>query len=508
MTTYSYKNLLTKLEKDKFFVVLSFLHIPLISLFSIGYGTFLQVLVAAGFLFTLHLLAYVTSKNSFFFRWFTSLILLSYSALLIHAQLGRIEMHFHVFGALAFLLLYQDWRVIPVGAVWIAIHHLVGNYLQQEQCKIGDVPIYVFNYGTGLDIVFIHAFFVLFESIILIYISIFLRNVNLQNQTQIQTLQTYQKNIQFLVENIQTTNLNFQSKVQNFEVEIENSKKEFQTLFEKIKNFSESIATVNNSNSEILNVSRSQIQTFHQLKIQNSESFEALELYIQEQWKSNHSILQSIERLEKDFETFVTLKQLTQEVSKQSQEMTNISNLISDIADRVNLLSLNASIEAARAGEWGRGFAVVAQEISKLSDLTTNSTKHISQISKSIIQSIVKIQILIDKVYDLVSNLKNNFLLVSNNLNSISNTMNSTKKKFIVQNQSIDDLERISIQLQETISKQTSQIQDMQAIQKNTKTVVQKMEEIVNRIRFIHEINLYLREITNNLENLLSATIS
>src|ERR1700680_1888790 len=34
------------------------------------------------------------------------------SALLIHLTGGRIETHFHVFGSLAFLAFYRDWRVI------------------------------------------------------------------------------------------------------------------------------------------------------------------------------------------------------------------------------------------------------------------------------------------------------------------------------------------------------------------------------------------------------------
>ena len=34
------------------------------------------------------------------------------SALLIHLSGGRIETHFHIFGSLAFLALYRDWRVL------------------------------------------------------------------------------------------------------------------------------------------------------------------------------------------------------------------------------------------------------------------------------------------------------------------------------------------------------------------------------------------------------------
>ena len=39
------------------------------------------------------------------------------SALLIHLTGGRIETHFHVFGSLAFLSFYRDWRVLLTATV-------------------------------------------------------------------------------------------------------------------------------------------------------------------------------------------------------------------------------------------------------------------------------------------------------------------------------------------------------------------------------------------------------
>src|SRR6185503_1797814 len=39
------------------------------------------------------------------------------SALLIHLTGGRIETHFHVFGSLAFLAFYRDWRVLVTASV-------------------------------------------------------------------------------------------------------------------------------------------------------------------------------------------------------------------------------------------------------------------------------------------------------------------------------------------------------------------------------------------------------
>jgi len=47
------------------------------------------------------------------------------SALLIHICGGRIEAHFHVFGSLAFIAMYRDWRVLLTSTLVIALDHFV-----------------------------------------------------------------------------------------------------------------------------------------------------------------------------------------------------------------------------------------------------------------------------------------------------------------------------------------------------------------------------------------------
>ncbi len=46
-------------------------------------------------------------------------------SLLIHLSGGRIETHFHVFGSLAFLALYRDWKVLATATTVAALDHLL-----------------------------------------------------------------------------------------------------------------------------------------------------------------------------------------------------------------------------------------------------------------------------------------------------------------------------------------------------------------------------------------------
>jgi PAS domain S-box-containing protein len=82
------------------------------------------------------------------------------SSLLIHLTGGRIETHFHVFGSLAILAFYRDWRVLVSATAVVSVDHLLRGGLWPESV-----------YGVASASIwrsFEHAGWVLFEVTFLI----------------------------------------------------------------------------------------------------------------------------------------------------------------------------------------------------------------------------------------------------------------------------------------------------------------------------------------------------
>ena len=85
-----------------------------------------------------------------------------FSALLIHVMGGRIETHFHVFGSLAFLAFYRDWRVLLTATVVTAADHIIRGYIFPES---------IYGVVSGGQWRWVeHSAWVLFEGVFLFFL--------------------------------------------------------------------------------------------------------------------------------------------------------------------------------------------------------------------------------------------------------------------------------------------------------------------------------------------------
>jgi two-component system sensor histidine kinase/response regulator len=133
-----------------------------------------------------------------------------FSALLIDLCGGRIETHFHIFGSLAFLAFYRDWRVIVSASLVVALdHYLRGIYWPQS--IFGTTSPGSFRWLE-------HVGWVLFEDVFLIIMCrqsvVEMRGIATQQAELEMTNERIEHAVQERTEQLKGTNLELQDAIQ------------------------------------------------------------------------------------------------------------------------------------------------------------------------------------------------------------------------------------------------------------------------------------------------------
>ncbi|MDR0513476.1 MAG: PAS domain-containing methyl-accepting chemotaxis protein [Treponema sp.] len=115
-------------------------------------------------------------------------------------------------------------------------------------------------------------------------------------------------------------------------------------------------------------------------------------------------------------------------IAKESESLLEINSVMENIASQTDLLSMNAAIEAAHAGESGRGFAVVAEEIRKLAESSSEQSKTIGLVLKTIKDSIDKITRSTETVLNRFQEIDSGIKTVAEQEDGVLNAMEEQKR--------------------------------------------------------------------------------
>jgi methyl-accepting chemotaxis protein len=315
------------------------------------------------------------------------------AALHINQAQGVIESHFGIFALLAVLTFYRDWLPILVAALTIAVHHVVFHALQHQ-----GLPVFVMDHHGGWTMVFVHAFYVVMETVALLYLAVHSQADATESQEMLEKMLAVTS--RFSAETAKGEGKVHVSLAQRFDHFLQ----QLTHLIDGVARDSQGLGQLG---QELAHASGSlEKGAHHQLaeitemtgsmqRMDNATSNIAVhvEHAVEHAGLASQQILrgqESVGRAQQEISLLATRLNGTNETVEglaiKAEKIGSVLEVISSIANQTNLLALNAAIEAARAGEQGRGFAVVADEVRSLAQRTAVSTQEIKGIIEGLQQ--------------------------------------------------------------------------------------------------------------------------
>jgi methyl-accepting chemotaxis protein len=295
-------------KADRTMSLLLLAHVPVALGLATLHGTWLVALVVGAIAAGIPLALAARHPGAMVTRVAMAVGFMAFSVLFIQQAHGAIELHFHIFGVLAFLLVYRDWRVIVVGAAVIAVHHVVFDAVQRA-----GGPLFLVPAGRGgLAMVSVHAAFVVVESAVLLYLAV-------AQERETRTI---------------AAGMEIQALIVTEAIDLSAE------LADAVGDSAEAADEAAGMAGDTRTVAEEGVATADDA----TEAMRAVR------------------------ESSAAISAAISELSEHSGQIVGFVDTISGIAEQTNLLALNAAIEAARAGEQGRGFAVVAEEVRKLAE--------------------------------------------------------------------------------------------------------------------------------------------
>jgi methyl-accepting chemotaxis protein len=253
----------------------------------------------------------------------------------------------------------------------------------------------VFNYGCSWSIAFLHAAFVIFESVVLIYYAILMKRDERVAAMLVGAVSSIDR------DNDLTRRIQNQPKSEAVDA-FNHMIQKFAGLTRDVSNAATRISSVSREIDDIAQAAEGGISAQHAQTEQAATAITEMShsiAQVAENTRSaadvaaltNEKALDGHERFNRAVRSTTDLQQVMIEASESIRRLESnavtigsVVDVIRGISEQTNLLALNAAIEAARAGEYGRGFAVVADEVRTLAQRTQTSTTEIQEMIQNI----------------------------------------------------------------------------------------------------------------------------
>lgn len=288
----------------------------------------------------------LTAPGKLVTRLTVAVALMLFCALHIHQARGMTELHFGIFVLLAFLVCYQDWRVIIAAAATAAVHHLTFNYLQEW-----GYPAMCFT-RPGIGIVLVHAAYVVIEAAVLSYLA-----MRLQRETAavVQSAGT-------LHDTLRTMHTSADNVARDMKL---------------ITDTSSAVAA---GSADLSASATAQAARLGQAAVAVDNLTVTVSRNVDDAALANQLVLSASAMAVKGGEVVADVVKTMESIRTSSRKIEDIIGVIDGIAFQTNILALNAAVEAARAGEEGRGFAVVASEVRNLAHRSGQAAQEVRRL--------------------------------------------------------------------------------------------------------------------------------
>ncbi|RFO97227.1 chemotaxis protein [Rhodoferax lacus] len=313
-------------------------------------------------------------------RYVLTFVLVSFVALHIQLARGMLEFHFGVFVALAFLLVYLDWKLIVFGAALIAVHHVLFDRLQAA-----GLGFYCTTQADFMRIV-LHATFVVIQASVEVVLAMGMRRSALEGEELGRLVASVNRadGIALDVRSMQMQSPGGQAlqstlvRMDEAVTAVRNGAHGMDVACTEIASGNQDLSDRTEQTAGNLQRTSSSMSSLTQTVRQSADSAQ----------QANQLAMNASKVAVQGGAVVAQVVETMQGINESSRRISDIISVIDGIAFQTNILALNAAVEAARAGDQGRGFAVVASEVRSLAGRSAEAAKEIKSLINASVERV------------------------------------------------------------------------------------------------------------------------